>query len=242
MNQKLVIPGSSRICVRDTQWYSPVEMTQSAQGPLAPSSSIFLQVFKPYLHRSTQSLVAVAIRMLTHPREPRRKPLSWRQEFAMVRKKLFTKSGQTCKKSSHSTERSQSTKTQKRFSCRVFPSEIQSLASKEWSSKFHQELYVEKLSANQSSLRNPPVLVCGCLGSWGCLRRELLPPAGHCARLCVHHQGATQPLIHSDVKHDWYSQVQMFFFNIFFNKLPSTIKNYYYLWQKIMSPNTKTDS
>lgn len=67
-------------------------MTQSAQGPLASSSSIFLQVFKPYLHIFTQSLVAVAITMPNQPRQLMRKPLNWRQEFAMahaVRKDRF---------------------------------------------------------------------------------------------------------------------------------------------------------
>lgn len=78
------LPGRSRICVRETQWYSPVEMTHSAQGPLAPSSSIFLQVFKPYLHIVTQSLVAVAITIPNQPRQLMRKPLSWRHEFAMA--------------------------------------------------------------------------------------------------------------------------------------------------------------
>lgn len=80
------LPGRSRICVRNTQWYSAVEMTHSAQGPLASSSSIFLQVLRPYLHIVTQSLVDVAIMMPSQPRQLIRKPVSWRHEFAMAQK------------------------------------------------------------------------------------------------------------------------------------------------------------
>lgn len=70
--------------MRETQWYRPVEMTHSAQGPLAVNSSIFLQVFRPYLHMVTQSLVAVAMMMPSQPRKLIRKALNWRHEFAMA--------------------------------------------------------------------------------------------------------------------------------------------------------------
>ncbi len=66
------------------QWYSAVEITQSAHKPLASSSSIFLQVFMLYLQVTTHSLVAVAMISPIQPRKLITKPVNCKQVFAMV--------------------------------------------------------------------------------------------------------------------------------------------------------------